>query len=156
MHTLEVPGYQMLQYLGSGARSMIWQVKDRQTGEVFALKRVVKKHISDTRFLEQAINEYKIARGLQHPVIRHIYRLRRIKRWLSLHEVHLVMELCEGQTVQSSRPDSVIEVVRIFTSVGKALAYMNARGFVHADMKPNNIIVGPDGSVKIIDFGILT
>jgi serine/threonine-protein kinase len=150
---LEIPGFQVVQFLGSGARSTIWQIRDRQTNQSFALKRVVKRHISDLRFLEQAINEYKVASGLDHPVIRKIYRLRRIKRWLSLREVHLVMEMCEGVTVQSSRPKSVPEVMRVFAEVAKALAYMNARGFVHADTKPNNILVGPDGTVKIIDLG---
>jgi len=151
--SLEIPGFQVVQFLGSGARSTIWQIRDRQTNQLLALKRVVKRHISDMRFLEQAVNEYKVATQLDHPVIRKIHRIHKIKRWLSLREVHLVMELCEGATVQGNRPRSVLEVMRIFTDVAGALAYMNARGFVHADMKPNNILVAPDGSVKIIDLG---
>jgi serine/threonine-protein kinase len=63
------------------------------------------------------------------------------------------MELCEGQTVQDNRPASMDEAVRIFQEVAKALMYMNARGFVHADMKPNNILISPSGAIKIIDLG---
>lgn len=151
--SLEVPGYQVVQYLGSGARSTIWQVRDRQTSEVFALKRVVKKHVADTRFLDQAINEYEVACQLDFSVVRKIYKIRRVKEWLRLREIHLLMELCDGDTVQSVRPTLIPEIIRIFQEVASALAYMNSRGFVHADMKPNNILVGRKGQVKIIDLG---
>ncbi len=150
---VEVPGYQVVQFLGSGARSTIWQVRDRQTSQYFALKRVVKKHLADQRFLEQAINEYVVAGKLEHPVIRKIYRMRKVKEWLRLREIHLVMELCGGTTVQASRPTSIPQIMAIFREVASALAYMNGRGFIHADMKPNNILVADDGTVKIIDLG---
>jgi len=151
--TLEVPGYQVTRYLGSGARSTIWQIKDRHGGEILALKRVVKREPGDAKFLAQAVNEYNIASQFSHDTLRRIFRIRRVKRWLSVREVHLVMEFCEGTTIQEDRPESVAEIVRIFTEVGKALAHMNNHGFVHADIKPNNIIVAPDGGVKIIDMG---
>jgi serine/threonine-protein kinase len=151
--TLELPGYQVMQFLGSGARSTIWQVRDTRTHEVFALKRVVKHDASDLRFLEQAVNEYDVASRLDHKVIRKVHHLRRVKKWMSLREVLLVMELCDGSNVQSERPTEIPEIIRIFSEVAGALAYMNSQGFVHADMKPNNIIVSPSGAVKIIDLG---
>ena len=77
-------------------------------------------------------NEYEIGRQLDHPVIRKVHRLRRIKRWMALREVHLVMEFCEGRNLQDERPSAIVEVVRIFSEVAGGLAYMNARGFVHA------------------------
>lgn len=153
VQTLELPGYEVAQYLGSGARSTIWKVRDRRTGKHYALKRVVKRKTSDTRFLDQAINEYDVASQLDHPVIRKVYHLRRKKHWLSLREILLIMELCEGLTIQSDPPGDVREALRIFHEVGVALAHMNTGGFVHADMKPNNIMVGPNGTVKIIDLG---
>ncbi len=153
VQTLEVPGYQVMQFLGSGACSTIWRVRDCQTDRLYALKRVIKRQSSDYRFMEQAQNEYNVASQLDHPVLRHLYGLRRIKQWLSLREIHLIMELCEGRTVQDNRPKDVQETVRIYCQVAGALAYMNAQGFVHADMKPNNILVAADGTVKVIDFG---
>lgn len=151
--TLEVPGYQVIQFLGSGARSTIWQIKDCQSGKLYALKRVVRRSSADGRFLEQAVNEYQVSTNLEHSGIRHILQLRRVRRWFTLREIHLVMELCEGETLQEKRPQTVLDTVRIFGQVAGALAYMNAKGFVHADMKPNNILVSPRGVVKIIDLG---
>jgi len=151
--TLEIPGYQVMQYLGSGARSAIWQIKDCRSSQVYALKRVIKKQASDTRFLQQAENEYEVSQSFDHEGIRKILRIRRVKRWLSLREIHLFMEFCPGQTLQESRPTHVPRIVDIFIQVGKALDHINQVGFVHADMKPNNVLVDQKGTAKIIDLG---
>ncbi len=151
--TLKVPGYQVMEYLGSGARSTLWKLREIRTDKLFVLKRVVKRHSSEHRFIDQAINEYDIGSQLEHEGIRRIYNIRRIKRWLSLREVHLVMEFCEGYSLQERRPTILNEIVYVFSHVAEALSFMNAKGFVHADTKPNNIIVARSGSVKVIDFG---
>lgn len=151
--TIEVPGYQVIEYLGSGARSTIWSLRDRRTNQLYALKRVVKRHASDQRFIEQAENEYAIGSQLSYPGIRRCLELRRIRSWIRLKEVHLIMDFCPGISVQQERPTSVLQNVAIFIQVSQALGYMHRSGFIHADTKPNNIIVGPDGVVRIIDFG---
>ena len=153
VQTLEVPGYQVIQFLGNGAKSSIWQIRERETGRMLALKRVVRHSSADNRFIDQVVNEYEVGHTLDHPTIRKIHRLHRIKRWLALREVHLFMEWCPGQTLKDTPPQDIREALKIFHHVGEALIYMNSRGFVHADMKPNNIIVASDGAVKIIDLG---
>ncbi|MBI5725421.1 MAG: serine/threonine protein kinase [Planctomycetes bacterium] len=150
---LEIPGYETLQFLGNGARSAIWQARDRKTGKLCALKHVTKRPGEDNRFLEQAINEYEIATKLNHPAIRQIYELQKVKRWFRLAEILMVMEYCEGTSVQDKRSESVEENCRIFAEVSRAIAHMGQTGFVHSDMKPNNIIVAANGAVKIIDLG---
>jgi len=151
--TLELPGYQVIQFLGSGARSTIWEVRNIATDEVVAIKRVVKRTSEDSRFLDQAINEYEVGSQFNHPAIRKILELQRLRRWISIKEVRVVMEYAQGQSIQQSRPVGVPETVMIFLEVGAALGHMNAKGFVHADTKPNNIIVSRDQTVKVIDFG---
>lgn len=151
--TLEIPGYQVIQFLGSGARSTIWEVRNTVTDEVHAIKRVVKSTSEDSRFLEQAINEYEVGSQFNHPAVRRILDIQRIRRWMVLKEIRVVMEYVQGQSVQQSRPTDIQEVIRIFITVGAALSHMNTKGFVHADTKPNNIIVSKEGTVKVIDFG---
>jgi len=151
--TLEVPGYQVVQYLGSGARSTLWQIRDSQSNELFVLKRVVKRSQADMRYLEQAINEYEVGCHLDHDNIRRVISLRKIKHWMTLREVHLIMEYCEGTTVQDEPPQDILQTAEIFSQVASAMAYMNSRGYVHADMKPNNVVVSPLGPAKVIDLG---
>lgn len=148
-----MPGYQVVQFLGTGARSTIWQLRETRTGKLAALKRTVKRESNDYRYLEQAVREYEVGRQLDHPVIRKVYQLRKVRWFFSLREVRVLMEYCEGKTIQEKRPETVLETVRIFREVAEGMAYMNARGFVHADLKPNNIVVATTGGVKIIDFG---
>jgi len=120
---------------------------------MFALKQVIKEHSSDTRFVKQAENEYEVSQNLDHAGIRKIYRISRVKKWLNLRELHLFMEYFSGRTLQESRPGSIIRTLNIFHQVAESLAHMNSRGFVHADMKPNNVLVDSSGVAKIIDLG---
>ena len=149
----KVPGCQIMDFLGSGARSTIWRVRDRHTNRLFALKQVVKRPGDDGRFLAQAINEFNVSSCFDHPALRRCDQLRKFRKWFSLRELHLYMELCEGENCQVSRPLEINKVLRIFLPVADALAHMHSRGFVHGDIKPNNIIIASDGTVKIIDFG---
>jgi serine/threonine-protein kinase len=151
--TLEISGYQVVQFIGSGAGSTLWQIRDRRTEEVYALKRVLKRTAEDVKYLDQATNEYEIGSKLTHPALRRMIEMRRVKHWLSLREIQLVMEFCVGQTLQENRIENVPQVVTIFNDVASGLAYMNAHGFVHSDIKPNNIVVSPEGVVKVIDMG---
>jgi len=151
--TLDIPGFQVVKYLGSGARSSIWSIRDRRTGELFALKRVVRRDPSDDRFVEQAENEFAIATRVDHPTIRHYIDIRRLRKWFRICEIHLVMEYCKGKSVQEQRPTGIAEILRVFTHVAEGLQHMHKLGLLHADMKPNNIIVSPDGVVKVIDLG---
>ena len=151
--TLSIPGFDVIEYLGSGARSSIWRVRHQRTGQDYALKRVFKKAGDDERFFQQAINEFEIARKFDHPAIRKYYKLRRIRNLFKTKELLLLMELCHGQSCQAKPPSDILQTVRIFRAVADALSYMHSKGYIHADIKPNNIIVADDGTVKIIDFG---
>ena len=151
--TLQVPGYRIVQLLGNGARSTIWQVRHISTGKFYALKRVVKRERSDFRFIEQVETEYANSHKLNHPNLRKVHNLKRIRRWLAISEIQLMMEYCSGETIQNARPQSIPRIVEIFSTVASVLDHMNSRGIIHADTKPNNILIGDDGEIKVIDLG---
>ena len=150
---LSVPGYRILKHLGNGARSTIWQARNARTGDLIAIKRVFRQNSHDQRFLDQAANEFHVAGQIDHPVVRKIFRLRRIRKLIRVCELHLYMELCEGRTVQERRPTEMDDVMHIFSQVAEGVAHMNRTGFVHADLKPNNILVDDNRTVKLIDLG---
>ena len=151
--TLQVPGHKIVQLLGHGARSTIWQVRHISTGKFYALKRVVKRERNDYRYIEQVETEYANSLKLDHPNLRKVYNLKRIRRWLAVSEIQLMMEYCGGDTIQNIRPQSIPQVVAIFTKVASVLEHMRSRGIIHADTKPNNILLGDDGEIKVIDLG---
>ena len=148
----EIAGYEVLATLGVGARSTIYAVKDGKS-ELFALKRVVKSSPSDQRFMDQAILEHEVARKFDHPTLRKSIKLIKQRNFIRTSEVLVLMEMVDGSTLEKHQPDSLVELCRICKEVTKGLGVMHKAGFVHADIKPNNIMVTEGGAVKIIDFG---
>ena len=148
-----VEGYRIMSEIGRGAASIIYLVQDNKTKQVWALKQVEKSNAKEQRFLDQAVNEYKIAQELNHMGIRAIPKLIKKGSLLNVRELYLVMELVDGQSLEIHPPKTFEEGVNIFKQTARALAHMHSRGYVHADMKPNNIVVSDDGQAKIIDLG---
>jgi serine/threonine-protein kinase len=149
----EIAGYRVLARLGKGAASELFAVQDPKTKQVWALKHVVKHSEKDHRFLEQVLTEYMVGSKLDHPNVRAVHRLIKHRRGFRLCAVTLIMELVDAATLDKKLPQSHLEAVKIFYQVARGLAHMHARGFVHADLKPSNIMVTEDDRVKIIDLG---
>ncbi len=140
--------------LGRGAASVIYLVQDPRTKQVWALKHVTKESPKDQRFLDQAEREYQIASKLNHPRIRKVERLVKTKQsLLSVSDLWLVMEVVDGASLEREPPATFEDAAHTFEQVARGMAYMHSQGFVHADMKPNNIIVNDEGDCKIIDLG---
>lgn len=148
-----VEGFRVLQELGRGAASIIYLVQDTKTKHIWALKRVIKHTPKDQRFLDQAEIEAKVSQSLDHPGMRKVVRCIKKGSFLSTKELYLVMELVDGHSMERSPPKTFESAVHIFEQVARALGHMHDRGWVHADMKPNNIIVDDAEHVKVIDLG---
>lgn len=151
-HTNRIAGYQVLSVLGYGAKSTIYAVQDGH-GQVYAVKRVLRESADDQKFLLQATNEYEVASRVDHPAVRRCFKLKRIRKLLSVSEVLLVMELVDGRNLVQHRPPRLIDLVNTFITVTDGLAAVHKAGYVHADIKPNNILVTEAGEVKVIDLG---
>jgi serine/threonine-protein kinase len=149
-----IEGYRVLSLAGEGAASLIYLVQDPNSKQIWALKHVEKEEPKDQRFIDQAQSEYEISQKLSHPSIRRIDRLiKRREMLISVKELFLLMEYVDGVSLERIGGLTMERAVHIFHQVADALAHMHAQGFVHADMKPNNVIVSLDGEAKIIDLG---
>jgi serine/threonine-protein kinase len=149
----EIYGYTIVATLGYGARSSIYAVRD-QKGQTFALKRVIKNSPSDQRFVDQTIREHEVASQLDDDRLRKSYHLYKYRKFFRLNEVLCIMELVDGISLEQQRPRDVMAVCRICREVARGLKTMHDGGFVHADMKPNNILFNQQkNQVKVIDFG---
>jgi len=148
-----IPSYDIVSQLGLGARSTIHQVVETATGQVYALKRVLRDGPDDDRFIEQAETEYRVASRFDHPHLRTCKAIHRVRRWGRLREVYVLMEFVEGMTLEHARPNRLEWFLQIMRKVAQGLEALHALGFVHSDVKPNNVILGRGGLVKLIDFG---
>ena len=145
--------YNVLAKLGEGAASMLYAVQNPKTKQVSALKHVIKTDEKSQRFLDQVEQEYAIGSKLDHKTIRKLTKLIRHRKMFKITAVSMIMELVDAMTLDQQLPKNHAQAVVIFSQVARGLAHMHERGFVHADIKPNNVLIGENNSVKIIDLG---
>lgn len=150
----KLAGFNVLAEIGRGAASIIYLVQDGKTKQIYALKHVTKETAKDQRFLDQAESEFEIARQVSHPLIRNIERvIKNRTRLVAIKDLFLLMEYVDGVSIERHPPETREQAVEIFIQTARGLRHMHECGFVHADMKPNNIVVDEAGRVKIIDLG---
>lgn len=153
----QIAGYDVVQTLGTGAASVLYLVKDAQ-GTTYTLKHVPVEGKQDHRFVDQALSEHAIAQHFDDPRIRKSLRVHKIRPLLRLAGVAVILEHVEGQTLNGYASASTAELYRIFYETASALDVMHQAGYVHADLKPANIMVtrsraGQQAGVKLIDLG---
>ena len=152
-HPKEIAGYRVLAKVGEGAASQLYAVQDPKSKQVWALKHVVKHTDRDHRFLEQVEAEYAVGSKLDHKYVRGVHRIVRHRSRFRLVAISLLMELVDGVSLDQNIPKTIPEAVRVFAHMAEGLAHMHGRGYVHADMKPSNALIGSNDQVKLIDLG---
>lgn len=152
-HPHQIAGYTILAKIGQGAASDLYAVQHPKTKQVWALKHVVKNSDKDQRFIEQVENEYAVGCKLAHRNIRGVNRVVRHRKMFRTSAVSLVMELVDAHTLDQDLPRTETAAVAIFRQIAEGLSHMHGRGYVHADMKPNNVMLTDENVVKIIDLG---
>ncbi|MGA2499743.1 MAG: serine/threonine-protein kinase [Tepidisphaeraceae bacterium] len=150
----EIFGYEVLDYIGEGAGSLLYVVTDPVDRQLYALKHVVRRKEKDARFFEQLQTEFEIYRQFNHPALRRSLLTRDNGGFMRKPtEVMLLMELFDGVTLEHFVRADSRRLVDIFIQVAQGLGSLHALGFIHCDLKPNNILVSPENQAKIIDFG---
>ena len=151
--TVDIDGFEVIKRLGVGARTTIYLAKDEATGQTVALKRLVFEYPEDTRIIEQIETEYRVARQIDHPYIRKCHKIIKKRKLLRVRELLLSMVMFDGVSLEESPSLSLGDCLLLFRMVATALNAMHQRGFIHCDIKPNNILIGKDSTIKIIDLG---
>ncbi len=149
--------YSVLGSLGKGAHSTILHIRRGADSRQYALKFVPIEGKDDSKFLEQAELEFRVAQKLDHPNLIKVFALEKRKTlgFLgSVKEVRLLVEYVKGQTLDKFKIIPVPKLAQIFLKVAEGLVHMHRRDIYHGDLKPGNIMLTRSGDVKIIDFGL--
>ncbi|GHU17013.1 hypothetical protein FACS1894163_07400 [Spirochaetia bacterium] len=138
--------------LGQGGMGKVYLGTDNK-GNLVAIKEMLAEYVTDNDLRARFHQEVKISSQMEHPSI--------VKMYASFEEnanLYLVMEYVEGETIeQYVRQRGAIdegEAIRLICEMLSALGYAHQKGFVHRDIKPSNIMIRPNGSVCLLDFGI--
>ena len=146
--------YEILEVLGEGGMAFVYKAMDTQLERFVAIKTLKPNYVNQETFVERFRREAKTAANLNHPNIVQIFD------WGIEEEPFFVMEYIEGNTLTSivakNRTISLSDVLFIGAQVASGLQAAHQKGLVHRDIKPGNIMITPDGKVKVTDFGIVS
>ena len=146
--------YEILEILGEGGMAFVYKARDMQLERFVAIKTLKPNYVNQETFVDRFKREAKTAANLNHPNIVQIFD------WGIEDEPYFVMEYIEGNTLTSiiakNRTISLSDILFIGAQVSSGLHAAHQKGLVHRDIKPGNIMITPDGKVKVTDFGIVS
>src|SRR3989475_3658772 len=154
---IEVLGdrYQLQDPIGRGGMATIYRGRDIRMDRVVAIKVLREVYSTDPKFVKRFQTEARAASALQHPNIVQVYDYGQTDG-----NYYIVMELVEGTDLRSYLSShDVLDVDRaiiIAHDIALGLGAAHRRGIVHRDVKPQNVLIGIDGSIKLTDFGIVS
>jgi serine/threonine-protein kinase len=145
--------YRLVKRIATGGMGEVWQAQDEVILRQVAIKILKQQYIGDPDFVERFRTEAKHAAMINHDGIANVYDYGEDDG-----SAYLVMELVPGESLSSilEREKTLPEqqVISIIAQTALALDAAHREGLVHRDIKPGNLLISPDGQVKITDFGI--
>ena len=145
--------YELFERVGEGGMSVVYKAKDRLLNRFVAIKILKPEFIGDQKFIESFRRESQNAASMSHPNIVNIYD---VGREGNIH--YIVMELIEGRAlsdyIHEQGPMAYPKVIALSKQIASALAFAHKNHIIHRDVKPHNIMITPNGTAKITDFGI--
>ncbi len=145
--------YEILEEVGNGGMAVVYKAKDFDTGTIVAVKILREEYLDNEEFCRRFRNESRAIALLNHPNIVKIFD---VCNSPSLQ--YIVMEFIDGISlkdyIEQQRTVRVKEAVHFTTQILRALMQAHARGIVHRDIKPQNIMLLSNGQIKVTDFGI--
>lgn len=148
-----IPGFQILEKLGSGAMATVFKAKQLSLDRMVAIKVLPKRLSENPEYVQRFYKEGRAAAMLNH---RNIVQAIDVGEAGGYH--YFVMEYVKGKTVyddlakQRVYPES--EALDIIIQIGEALSHAHKRGLIHRDVKPKNVMITEDGVAKLADMGL--
>ena len=151
--TVELDDFQIMKVLGRGSFGKVCLVQYKPTKEYYAMKSLKKDVLLDQDQVESTILEKKILQSLDHPFL-----VGMVFCFQTEERIYFIMPFVRGgELFQHLRTEKFFkeDKARFYAaSIGMALDYLHNHGIIYRDIKPENILIGEDGYLKLIDFGM--
>ena len=145
--------YEILEVIGTGGMAVVYKARCHRLNRLVAIKILKDDYLEDEEFRRRFHSESQAVAMLSHPNIVSVYDVS-----TSITADYIVMELIDGITLKQYMEKKGVlnwkETLHFAIQIGKALEHAHSRGIVHRDIKPHNVMVLKNGSVKVTDFGI--
>ncbi|NUQ33498.1 MAG: serine/threonine protein kinase [Planctomycetaceae bacterium] len=151
-----IPIYEIHEAIGQGGMASVFSATLRDTGEPRAVKILYREHLANKQFVDRFLREGKLLKSFDCPSIAKGYEYGRAGKDLYF----MGMELIQGPSLQDmldkDGPFDENMAIHCVTEAARSLAYMQSKGIVHRDIKPDNIMWNSDGRVMLVDLGFAT
>lgn len=151
------PRYKIGELLGAGGVGLVTSALDRTIGRTVAVKTLKQGKESEPHVSRRFIDEAHVTAQLEHPNIVPVYDM----GWLPDGQPYYTMRIVKRQSLRDvlARPDlkaqwPLIRLLGAFIQISRALSYAHARGILHQDIKPENVLLGDFGEVYLADWGL--
>ncbi len=145
--------YEILEVIGTGGMAVVYKARCHRLNRLVAIKILKDDYLEDEEFRRRFHSESQAVAMLSHPNIVSVYDVS-----TSITADYIVMELIDGITLKQYMEKKGVlnwkETLHFAIQISKALEHAHSRGIVHRDIKPHNVMVLKNGSVKVTDFGI--
>ncbi len=145
--------YQLISPVGGGGMALVYKARDNVLGRIVAVKVLREQYASDAQFVARFKREAQAAANLAHPNIVNVYDVGQ-----DGDVYYIIMEYVAGaslkELINSSAPFPVDKGANIAAQILAGLEYAHRSGLIHRDIKPQNVLITPEGGVKVTDFGI--
>ncbi len=145
--------YQLVNMIADGTTTQIWEVKDQGATTSFAMKRLLPESMKKPESVATMKLEAKVAASLDHPNLIFLHKYVKTKK-----NIYLIMDYFRAPNLRSQISSDRISVQarlrKLIESTALALGHMHEKGWVHKDIKPENILISKSSEVKVIDFGL--
>ena len=146
--------YEVEARLGGGGMGVVYRARDKKLGRAVALKFLSSHLVASPKAKERFIAEARAASALDHPAIATIHAIEETKDG----ELYIVMAFYEGETIAArlARHGAIPvgQSLELALQAAEGLARAHEHGIVHRDVKPANLMITPDGRLKVLDFGL--
>ncbi|MFF0154551.1 protein kinase [Micromonospora sp. NPDC005203] len=150
--------YRLVESIASGGMGDVWRAVDETLDRCVAVKMLQARLVSDAGFGERFRREARAMAALRHPGVAQVYDYGEVSRSGEPVLAYIVMECVQGQPLSERIAEvgrlDVAETMSIVAQTARALQAAHDAGVVHRDVKPNNLIIEPDGHVVLVDFGV--
>jgi serine/threonine protein kinase len=149
-----IDGYRLRNLMGTGQVSQVWEVVEMSSNRHFAMKILLPEHVRNAERRQFLFHEAAVGKEMEHPNVIKIFKV--VKEPA---KAYFIMEFFPAGSLKQHMMRKEDDFLRdkaqdIFKQWATALAYMNASGWIHRDVKPDNLLVNSIGEAKLIDFAI--
>src|SRR3984893_6872754 len=152
MEPRRIAGYTLLEQIGYGGMAVVYRARQETLDRTVAVKILSENMAASSEFMERFRREARTAANLRHPNVVTVYDFGEDERGVP----YLVLEYIEGPTLADLMDAGMDDdrIPGVLDQIAAGLDYAHARGVIHRDIKPGNVLTTTDGRVVLVDFGL--